>query len=72
MSKRSIGTRVDAEVYKRLEDLAAVDRRSVANILDLLIERGLPDLETEILTTTAAAARARKRNEIQAAKQKAS
>lgn len=40
---------MDADTYRRLEHLAAVDRRSVANILDILIARGLTGLEGEIL-----------------------
>lgn len=49
VSKKSVGTRVEATVYERLERLAKVDRRNIANVLDLLIHRGLPELESEIL-----------------------
>jgi hypothetical protein len=49
MPKVATGTRVEKQVYDRLERLAKVDRRSIANIVEICIEKFLPKLEEEIL-----------------------
>ncbi len=45
MSKKTVGARLPQHLVERLETLAKVDRRSVSQIIEILIERGLPALE---------------------------
>lgn len=47
--KRVAGVRVDDDIYNRLEALAAEDRRSVSNVIELCIVRHLPEMEREVL-----------------------
>lgn len=47
--KVPVSTRLETEVVERIERLAKVDRRSVANVLEVLVLRELPRLEGEIL-----------------------
>jgi hypothetical protein len=48
MATKTVATRLDPEMIDRLEKVARVDRRSVAQVMALLIERGLPAWEDEI------------------------
>lgn len=52
MSKRTAGTRINEEIYKRLEKVAKVDRRTIANVIEICVEEYLPKLEAEILRET--------------------
>lgn len=47
-STKTVATRLPPEIIARLELVAQIDRRSVAQVIALLIERGLPDWEEEI------------------------
>ena len=48
MATKPISTRLDPTTISRLERVAAVDRRSVAQVMALLIERSLPAWEDEL------------------------
>lgn len=50
MAKRAASTRLEAEVMKRLERIAKVDRRTVANVIEICVEEYLPELEAELRT----------------------
>lgn len=46
--KTTVGTKVDDELLERLKRVATVDRRTVSNVLELCILRGLPELEEDL------------------------
>lgn len=48
MATKTVATRLDPQTVERLERVAQVDRRSVAQVMAMLIERGLPGWEDEI------------------------
>ena len=48
MAKRTAATWIDKELYARLERVAKVDRRSVAEVIAMAVERGLPAIERHI------------------------
>jgi hypothetical protein len=48
MPTKTVATRLPEHLLKRLEMVAQIDRRSVAQVMALLIERGLPAWEEEI------------------------
>lgn len=45
---KTVATRLDPSLIERIERVAHIDRRSVAQVMALLIERGLPEWESEI------------------------
>lgn len=45
MSKKTVGARLPQTLVDRLETIARVDRRSVSQVIEILIERGLSTLE---------------------------
>jgi predicted DNA-binding protein len=47
MSKKTIGARLPQNLVDRLETIARVDRRSVSQVVEILIERGLNTLEED-------------------------
>lgn len=49
MQSPTISARLDADTVERIERLAQVDRRTRSQIIAMLIERGLDDLESDIL-----------------------
>jgi hypothetical protein len=48
MPTKTVATRLPEHLLRRLEMVAQIDRRSVAQVMALLIERGLPAWEEEI------------------------
>lgn len=48
MATKTVATRLDPATLERLARVAQVDRRSVAQVMAMLIEQGLPAWETEI------------------------
>jgi hypothetical protein len=48
MATKTVATRLDPETVERLERVAQVDRRSVAQVMAMLIEQGLPGWEEEL------------------------
>ena len=44
----TISAYVSPEIYKRLVAAAAADRRSVSNVIEYLVEQGLPRYEAKI------------------------
>jgi hypothetical protein len=48
MPKVPLSTRVEEQVAKRLERVAAVDRRTLANIVEICVEEYLPQLEAQL------------------------
>ena len=48
MPTKTVATRLSPEVISRLETIAQVDRRSVAQVIAMLIERGLPVWEEDL------------------------
>jgi predicted CopG family antitoxin len=48
MAKRTAATWIDKDLYARLERVAKVDRRSVAEVIAMAVERGLPAIERHI------------------------
>lgn len=49
MPKKSCGVRLEEEIVKRLETVAKVDRRTLANVIELCVAEYLPQLEAEML-----------------------
>jgi predicted transcriptional regulator len=49
MPKISTGTRLEQEIYERLERIAKVDRRTISNIIEICVAEYLPKLEAEIM-----------------------
>ena len=47
-NKRPISTRVEDSIHQRIELVALVDRRSVADIVAECVRRALPALESEL------------------------
>lgn len=47
MSKKTIGARLPQNLVDRLETIARVDRRSVSQVVEILIERGLNTIEED-------------------------
>lgn len=45
MSKKTVGARLPKPLVERLETIARVDRRSVSQVIEILLERGLSTLE---------------------------
>lgn len=64
MPTKTVATRLSPEVIHRLETIAQIDRRSVAQVIAMLIERGLPvweeDLERRDLVSRTGSASDRK------------
>lgn len=52
MATKTISTRLPPDMVSRLEEVAQRDRRSVAQVIALLVERGLPAWEAEIQQRT--------------------
>jgi hypothetical protein len=48
MPKVPISTRVEEALAKRLERVATVDRRTIANIIEICVEEYLPQIESEL------------------------
>jgi hypothetical protein len=48
MPKRTAATWVEQELYDRLKRVAKVDRRSVAEVMAMAIEKGLPMVEQRV------------------------
>ena len=46
--KATVGTKIDPELAERLRRVAAVDRRTVSNVLELCVLKGLPLLEEDL------------------------
>lgn len=55
--KQNVGARVAPGIFKRIQRVAAVDRRTSSNVVEILIERGLPEIEREVLGGAAPAPR---------------
>jgi predicted DNA-binding protein len=49
MPKKPASTSLENDIYERVARLAKVDRRSIAQILEQCVERGLPDIEADVL-----------------------
>jgi predicted DNA-binding protein len=47
--KQAASTRLEAETFKRIEQLAKMDHRTIGNILEICVIKHLPLLEKEIL-----------------------
>lgn len=47
-SKHPVSARVEEDIYRRLEIVSLVDRRSVADIVAECVRRALPALEAEL------------------------
>jgi predicted DNA-binding protein len=50
---RVVAARLDAELATRLERVAAADQRTLNNAIRILITRGLPEYEREVLGNAA-------------------
>lgn len=48
MAKRTASTWIEPDLYERLLRVAKVDRRSLAEVLAMSVEHGLPLLEQEL------------------------
>lgn len=46
---RVVAARLDSDLVERLERVAAADHRSLGNTIRVIIMRGLPSLEREVL-----------------------
>lgn len=47
--KVAVGARVSRSLDERLERLAKADHRTKGNLIELLMLRGLPEMEVEVL-----------------------
>lgn len=47
MRKKTIGARLPQHLVDRLETIARVDRRSVSQVVEILLERGLTTIEED-------------------------
>ena len=50
MAKKPASTSLEEALYQRVARVAKVDRRSIAQILEICVEKALPELEAEQLT----------------------
>ena len=48
MAKKPASTRIEADLMKRLELVARIDRRTVSQMIEMCVERALPELEEEM------------------------
>lgn len=48
MPTKTVATRLSPDVITRLETIAKIDRRSVAQVIAMLIEQGLPTWEEDL------------------------
>lgn len=46
--KHPISARIEDDIYRRLEVVAFVDRRSIAEVVSECVRRALPELENEL------------------------
>jgi len=53
MTKKQAGVRLEESLYKRIERLAKVDRRSIAQILEMCIEQSIDEIERRLKASDA-------------------
>jgi hypothetical protein len=48
MAKKPVSTSLDEQIFQRVTRVAKVDRRSIAQVIEICVERALVQLEEEI------------------------